>query len=86
MVETDVVNEPRVTAVDDDDDCSGDSVTTTKICGRDCHRPQLRGLSASWRVGFAACEKSDGVGPVRNDRSNRTLLVGDSGGTFPAKY
>ena len=67
--------------MDDGGGCIGGSVATAETCGCGCDHPQLRGLSASWRVGDATCGKSGEASPARNGRSNRALLVGDSGGT-----
>ena len=80
MVETDAFIEPLATAVDDGGSCNGDSMAAAEACGRGRDRAQLRGLSASWRIGDAVCEKCGKANPARHSGSNRALLVGYSGG------
>ena len=80
MVKTDAVIEPVATAVDDGGSCNGDSVAAAEACGRGRDRAQLRGLSASWGIGDAACGKSGKANLARHSGSNRALLVGYSRG------
>ena len=70
MVETDAVIEPVATAVDDGGSCNGDSMAAAEACGHGRDRAQLRGQSASWGIGDAACKKSGKANAARNSGSS----------------
>ena len=80
MDETDAVDEPVASAVDDGGYSLGDSLASPKTRARRSDRAQLCGLPSSWGNGNAASEEPGGTDQTRKCRSDGTFFSSDSGG------
>ena len=77
---TDALDEPVAFTVDNGCCSASDSMASQKACDRSSNRTQLCGLSPTRRTGDSASTKFGGTDQAREYWSNRTILIGDSGG------